>query len=231
MALKRDFYKALESILGPEYVSDDPVITETYANPVRRGLNVPPRFEAIALPKTTEEVQAIVKLCNRSKVQYKASSTGWLYSDPGGPNCIKLDLRRMDQIIEINEKSMYAVVEPYVVGAQLQAECMKRGLNCNLTGAGANCSALPLAAHVNLGHLSQSGSYGERNQLALEWVTGDGEIVRLGSLGCLDEWFCGDGPGPDHAAGRTRRLHQSGPETFPLAGPGHFPDGRRVSEI
>ena len=86
---------------------------------------------------------------------------------------------------------MYAVVEPYVIGAQLQAECMKRGLNCNLTGAGGNCSALPLAAHVNLGHLSQSGSYGERNQLALEWVTGDGEIVRLGSLGTNGEWFCG----------------------------------------
>ena len=100
-------------------------------------------------------------------MQYKASSTGWLYCDATGPNCIKLDLRRMNHILEINEKSMYAVVEPYVIGAQLQAELMKRGLNCNLTGAGSNCSALPLAAHVNLGHLSQSGSYGERNQLPL----------------------------------------------------------------
>jgi glycolate oxidase len=235
MALKRDFYRALEDIIGPEYVSDDPVITETYANPVRAGLAVPPRFEAITLPKTTEEVQAIVKLCNRAKVQYKASSTGWLYSDPGGPNCIKLDLRRMDQIIEINEKSMYAVVEPYVIGAQLQAECMKRGLNCNLTGAGSNCSALPLAAHVNLGHLSQSGSYGERNQLALEWVTGDGEIVRLGSLGSLGEWFCGDGPGPSlrgivrgntmplgglgvYTKAAQKLYHWPGPATFPMEG-------------
>jgi glycolate oxidase len=235
MVLKRDFYKALEDILGPEFVSDDPVITETYANPVRHGLDVPPRFEAITLPKDTEEVQAIVKLCNRSKVQYKASSTGWLYSDPGKPNCIKIDLRRMNKIIEINEKSMYAVVEPYVVGGQLQAECMKRGLNCNVTGAGSNCSALPLAAHVNLGHLCQSGSYGERNQLALEWVTGDGEIVRLGSLGALDEWFCGDGPGPSlrgivrgntmplgglgvYTKAAQKLYHWPGPATFPMEG-------------
>jgi len=248
MALKRDFYKALEDILGPQYVSDDPVITETYANVIRAGMPAGPRFEAVALPRNTEEVQAIVKLCNKHRVQYKASSTGWLYSDPAGPNCIKLDLRRMNHIIEINEKSMYAVVEPYVIGAQLQAELMKRGLNCNLTGAGANCSALPLAAHVNLGHLSQSGSYGERNQLAMEWVTGDGEIVRFGSLGSLDEWFCGDGPGPSLRGiirGNTVPLgglgvftkaaqkvyHWPGPSTFPIEGispeyrPSYIPPG------
>jgi glycolate oxidase len=201
MALDNDFYSALEDILGPENVSRDPVVTESYSMPVR-GATIKskadyiPRFEAVTLPKDTVEVQAIVRLCNKHGVQFKASSTGWLYCDPTGPGCIKLDLRRMNRILEINEKSMYAVVEPYVIGAQLQAELMKRGLNCNLTGAGANCSALPLAAHVNLGHLSQSGSYGERNLLAMEWVTGDGELVRLGSLGSLDEWFCGDGPGP-----------------------------------
>ena len=98
---------------------------------------------------------------------------------------IKIDLRRMNRILEINEKSMYAVVEPYVIGAQLQAELMKRGLNCNQCGAGTNCSALPIAAHQGIGHLSQSASYGERNQLALEWVTPDGEIVRLGFSGVV----------------------------------------------
>jgi glycolate oxidase len=248
MALKRDFYKALEDILGPEYVSDDPAITETYANVVRHGIAVAPRFEAITLPNSTEQVQAIVKLCNRYKVQYKASSTGWLYSDPAGPNCIKIDLRRMNKIIEINVKGMYAVVEPYVVGAQLQAECMARGVNCNLTGAGANCSALPMAAHVNLGHLSQSGSYGERNLLAVEWVTPDGEIVRLGSLGSNDEWFCGDGPGPSlrgivrgnttplgglgvYTKAAQKLFHWPGPQTFPMEGyspkykPAYIPEG------
>jgi glycolate oxidase len=240
MALARDFYRALEDVLGPENVSQDPVVTESYSFPIRAAAAVSkdtylPRFEAVTLPKDTREVQAIVKLCNRHRVQYKASSTGWLYCDPTGPGCIKLDLRRMNRILEINERNMYAVVEPYVIGAQLQAELMKRGLNCNLTGAGSNCSALPLAAHVNLGHLSQSGSYGERNQLALEWVTGDGEIVRMGSLGSSDEWFCGDGPGPSLRGiirGNTVPLgglgvftkaaqkvyHWPGPATFPVEG-------------
>ncbi len=253
MALKRDFYRALEDLLGPENVSQDPVVTESYSFPIRaatKGKNNEylPRYEAVALPKDTAQVQAVIKLCNKWKVQFKASSTGWLYSDPAGPGCIKLDLRRMNRILEINEKNMYAVVEPYVIYAQLQAELMKRGLNCNITGAGSNCSALPLAAHANLGHLSQSGSYGERNQLAIEWVTGEGEIIRLGSLGSSGEWFSGDGPGPSLRGivrGNTTPLgglgvftkaaqkvyHWPGPAKFPIEGispryaPSHIPDG------
>jgi glycolate oxidase len=201
MSIKKELYRALEDVLGPENISEDPAITYSYT-PVTGTVMEPPMgmatpmFEAITLPKDTKEVQAIVKLCNKYKTQYKASSTGWAYCDPSGPGCIKIDLRRMNHIIEINEKNMYAVVEPYVLYGQLHAELMKRGLNCNITGAGANCSALPLAAHANLGQLSVSGSYGDRNLLAFEWVTPDGEIVRAGSLEAVGEWFCGDGPGP-----------------------------------
>ena len=202
-----------------------------------------PRFEAITLPQNTEEVQAIVKICNKYKVQFKASSTGWgFFGDPGGPGVIKIDLRRMNHIIEINEKNMYAVVEPYVIYAELQAELMKRGLNCNITGAGSNCSALPLAAHEGLGHLSVSGSYGERNLLGAEWVTPEGEIVRLGSLGTLGEWFCGDGPGPSlrgiirgnvmplgglgvFTRAAQKIYHWPGPAIFPVEGisPQYYP--------
>jgi glycolate oxidase len=239
MALKRDIYRALEDVVGSENISEDPVILDSYAwrscliaGPVK----FVPRFEAVTLPIKTEEVQAIVKLCNRYKIQFKAGSTHWgIYNDPGGPGVVKIDLRRMNRILEINEKNMYAVVEPYVIGAQLQAEVMKKGLICNITGAGSNCSALPLAAHQGIGHLSQSLSYGERNQLALEWVTPDGEIVRLGSLAAIGEWFCGDGPGPSLRGivrGNTMPLgglgvytkaaqkvyHWPGPPTFPIEG-------------
>jgi glycolate oxidase len=237
MAIKQEIYRVLEDVVGPEYISADPAILDSYAwrmnTPVVRFV---PRFEAVTLPKTTEEVQAIVRICNKYRIQFKASSSGWgFFGDPGGPGVIKLDLRRMNRILEINEKNMYAVVEPFVIFAQLQAELMKRGLNCNITGAGSNCSALPLAAHQGLGHLSISGSYGERNQLALEWVTPDGEIVRVGSLGSLGEWWCGDGPGPSlrgiirggvtplgglgvFTKAAQKLYHWPGPSTFPIEG-------------
>jgi glycolate oxidase len=239
MALIKDQYSAFEDIVSPENISADPVILYPYS--WRSGLyagieKFTPRFEAAVLPQSAEEVQAIVRLCNKFKLQFKASSTGWgPYNDATGPGVIKIDLRRMNRILEINEKNMYAVVEPYVIGAQLQAELMKRGLNCNQCGAGTNCSALPIAAHQGIGHLSQSASYGERNQLALEWVTPDGEIIRLGSLGSSDEWFCGDGPGPSlrglvrgnvvplgglgvYTKAATKIYHWPGPATFPIEG-------------
>jgi glycolate oxidase len=239
MALGKDHYSAFEDIVGTENISANPEIL--YAYSWRSGLyagadKFTPLFEAVVLPQTTGEVQAIVRLCNRFGLKFKASSTGWgPYNDATGPGVIKIDLRRMNRIIEINEKGMYAVVEPYVIGAQLQAECMKRGLICNQCGAGANCSALPIAAHQGIGHLSQSASYGERNQLGLEWVTPEGEVVRLGSSGSLDKWFCGDGPGPSlrgvvrgnvtplgglgvYTKAATKLYHWPGPDTFTIEG-------------
>jgi glycolate oxidase len=239
MALKKEQYSAFEDILGPENISSDPVVLYSYS--WRSGLyagidKFTPLFEAVVLPDSTEQVQAVVRLCNRFRLQFKATSTNWgPYNDATGPGVVKIDLRRMNRILEINEKSLFAVVEPYVIGAQLQAECMKRGLVCNQNGAGTNCSALPIAAHQGLGHLSQSASYGERNQLALEWVTPEGDIVRLGSLGSSGDWFCGDGPGPSlrgivrgnvtplgglgvYTKAATKLYHWPGPATFPIEG-------------
>ncbi len=239
MTLKKEQYEALESILGPENISDDPEVLYPYS--WRSGLyagadKFTPLFEAVVLPHSALQVQAIVRLCNRFKLQFKASSTGWgPYNDATGPGVVKIDLRRMNRILEINEKNMFAVVEPYVIGAQLQAELMKRGLICNQCGAGANCSALPIAAHQGIGHLSQSASYGERNQLALEWVTPEGDLVSLGSLGSIGEWFCGDGPGPSlrglvrgnvvplgglgvYTKAATKVYHWPGPATFAIEG-------------
>jgi len=200
MAINKDQYLAFEDIVGPDNISDDRVVLFPYSwrsGLYASGQKFTPLFELAVLPENAEQVQAIVRLCNKFNLQFKASSTGWgPYNDAGGPGCIKIDLRRMNRIIEINEKNMYAVVEPYVIGAQLQAELMKRGLNFNMCGAGSNCSAMPLAAHQGIGQLSQSGSYGERNLLSVEWITPEGDLVKLGSLGSTDEWFCGDGPGP-----------------------------------
>jgi glycolate oxidase len=185
MALKKDVYREFEDVVGPEYICDDPTIMPSY-----HGVE----HAAVILPENTAQVQAIVKLCNKHKLPIAAISTAWTGMFP--PGIIYLDMRRMNRIIEINEKNMYAVVEPYVISGQLQAELFKRGLHMNMKGAGANCTAL-LRGH---GHLDQSTGGDDRNHLAVEWVTPEGEIVRTGALGSTDEWFCGDGPGPSMRA-------------------------------
>jgi glycolate oxidase len=208
MTLKREVYQALEEIVGPEYISEEPAILDAYA--LHWGLKAftgnpfGTRHEAVVLPGNTEEVRAIVKKCNEHEIKFKAMSTGWgSMNGAGSEGVIQLDMRRMNRILEINEKAMYAVVEPYVIGAQLQAELMKRRLTCNIISAGSNTSALPLTALMGCGPTSVSTSYSNRNILGVEWVLPTGEILRLGSLGSGAGWFCGDGPGPS-LRGMTR---------------------------
>jgi glycolate oxidase len=203
MALtNRDAYQALEDILGPEYISEEPATLDTYAfqfgAEAVTGTPFLNRAGAVVLPGSTDEIQTIVKVCNRYNVKFKASSTGWgVYNGLGmDDNSIQIDVRRLNRIIEINEKSMYAVVEPYVICSQLQAELMKRGFHNNIIGAGSSTSSLPIVAHQGLGQSAVSTSYGDRNVLAVEWVLPDGELLKLGSLGSGAGWFCGDGPGP-----------------------------------
>jgi len=220
MALSKDLYAALEDVVGEEYICDDPVIMPSYHGT---------EFAAVVLPQNTAEVQAIVRLCNKHRLKFRPVCTGWTGMFP--PGIIYLDLRRMNRIIEINEKNMYAVVEPYVITAQLQAELMKRGLHMNVKGAGANCSAM-LRGH---GHLDQTTSGDDRNHLAIEWVTPEGDIVRSGSLGSSGEWFSGDGPGPSIRSILTsavppgvtpgvftkaalKTYHWPGPAQFPIQG-------------
>jgi glycolate oxidase len=217
VALKKDVYKEFESVVGAENICNDPAIMPAYFNI---------KFAAVILPGNTAEVQAVVSLCNKHKLQFGTGSTGWMGMFP--PDVIYLDLRRMNKIIEINEKNMYAVVEPYVISSQLQAELMKRGLNCNIKGAGSNTSAI-LKGH---GHMDQTTGGDDRNYLAVEWVTPEGEIIRLGSLGSSGEWFCGDGPGPSLRAmisgtvppGVTPGVFtKAAQKVYPWPGPIEFP--------
>jgi glycolate oxidase len=202
MALPRNVLRILEDIVGPENISDEPVVLDTYAfqylAETVTGTKFCARPGAVVLPGSTEEVQAIVKTCNRYRVKFKALSTGWgVWNTVGGEGTIQLDLRRMNRILDIDDKNMYAVVEPYVIGAQLQVEAMKRGLNCHIIGAGANFS--PLASCTSMVGHGLSGifmGFSARNPLAVEWVLPTGDILRLGSLGSGAGWFCGDGPGP-----------------------------------
>jgi glycolate oxidase len=201
MTLSKEAFKALQDCVGPAYVSQEPAILDGYA--WQAYANTDPkkwikRPVAVALPASTEEVQAIVKTCNKYGLKFKAFSTGWgAWGGPTEEGVVQIDLRRMDRIIDIDEKNMSAVVEPYVCGGQLQAEAMKRGLNCHIIGAGPNCSVLASATSAwGLGHDSIYMSYSARNVLGLELVTPDGEILKLGTCGSGLGWFLGDGPGP-----------------------------------
>lgn len=203
-------FEALVEVVGPQNVSRHEAIIDTYAfqwcaeiNNVIAGQPISRYYiqpAAVILPGSTEEVQKIVKICNQYKLRFKAFSTGL------GPwNCvssertIQVDLRRMNKIIKIDANNQYAVVQPYVSGAQLQAEAIKYGLNCHMPGAGPQVS--PLASTTSMcgpGFTSASTGFAGRNMLGVEIVLPSGELLRAGALGQKNDpdWFSGDGPGP-----------------------------------
>ena len=121
MTLPRDVYQALEHIVGANNISDDPAVLDSYRYSLAHTAihlgpfynTFTPRGAAVLMPGSTEEVQAIVKLCNKYKIKFKASSTFWsAQAYPSEEDTIQLDMRRMDRILEIDAKNMYAVVEP-----------------------------------------------------------------------------------------------------------------------
>ena len=206
MALDKDIYRAFEDIVGEDNICDDPAVLDCYRYPLTHtaihlgpyyGVYTP-RGAAVLLPGSTGEVQAIVRACNRYKLKVKASSTFWSAQGyPTEEGAIQLDMRRMDRILEIDEKNMIAVIEPHVIGATLQAEAMKLGLNTHIHGPGASCSLLASATSLNgMGPDSYYMGNNYDNLVGAEWVMPDGEILRTGTLGSHGDWHYSEGPGP-----------------------------------
>ena len=204
MALDKKIYKEFEAIVGKDNISDDrgvraayqciPAQSSDHRGPFPGRTPLP---DAVILPGSTEEVQKIIKLCNKYKIPFKASSTFWsTMGYIGDDGSIQMDMRRMNKF-EIDAKNMYIICEPWVIGATAQAEAMKYGLNLNIPGVG--CSSSPVASTsswVGFGPQTIFMGAATENLLGCEWVLPDGEVLRTGSLGAGSGWFCGEGPGP-----------------------------------
>jgi len=202
MKLTNEEYKALEDIVGPEYITQEPVIMETYnqiwGNKLAFGdkRHNPPA--AVLLPANTGEVQAIVRYCNKADILFKASARAFEYVATylAKARGILLELKRMNKILEIDVKNMHAVVEPFVTVWELQNAAGKVGLYTGKPGVGYTASVISLACchqEMTISQLYTSG-YG-RNVLGCEWVLPTGEILNLGTAGREEGWFSGDGPG------------------------------------
>jgi hypothetical protein len=214
------------------------------------------RPDCIVLPSSTEDVQSIYKLANRYGFIVIPRGSGMInaaFPNPtqrmiGKPICI-IDPKRMDKVLKVDPLNMYAVIEPYVCFAALQAEAMKVGCMAPSPPAGSQISALAnIQWHGAYGN-SWLSALGANQLLSFEVVLPNGEILRSGSIsqqGPEEDWIWNDGPGPDlrgffrgaqfgHAGGMgmvtkisTRLFPWPGPSVFPTNGnavekESHFP--------
>ena len=237
MSLPKGAYQALESALGPENVCDDPGVTCAYSymwllysTHAQSGRYRP---AAVALPGSTEDVQTIIKIANRYKFNYIPVGTNLLPPTiPVRPDTVVIDPKRMNRILEIDEKNMFAVVEPYVTYAQLQAETMKRGLTITVAEAGAQVSVLANNMFQGMGGTGHKFGY-NRGVLGCDWVLPTGELLKIGSrANPTAGWFWGDCAGLNlkgllrgdsgHCGG-LGMVTTMAVKLFPYPGPKEFP--------
>ncbi len=203
--ISSEVYEILEAIVGKSNISNNPTICEGY----RCG---PGGYEAglgyervmtqvpacVIMPANTEEVQKIVRVCNRYNIAYVPYSTGFYgpRSHPHYKNELIIDLKRMVEF-EIDEKHLFAVVGPGIIYSQLQEECLKRGAYVVIGGGGAQASVIANLIGDGWSPLSHRIGLPHRRILGTELVLPDGEVVRTGSLATGNDPFWGEGPGPD----------------------------------
>ena len=195
-------YQALVDAIGQEYVSNDPAVTQAYTKnfwfesiPKERQF----RPAAIVLPGSVEDVQTIIRICNRFECPFVPVSTNlWTTCIPSGPGYVLIDSKRMDRIMKIDEKNMNATIEPYVTYAQLHSEGIKKGLTLGIPMSSSQVSVLANHLFCGITGMNHWTGYQHKNILSVEMVLPDGEILEIGSRGLPNAGnFWGEGPGPD----------------------------------
>ncbi|NKJ49049.1 p-cresol methylhydroxylase [Burkholderia sp. SG-MS1] len=112
--------KEFQRIVGSEWVFTSEEDLDLYRDAYSPYWGEPEerRASAAVAPKSTEEVQAVVRIANQYKIPIYAISTGknlgYGGSAPAYTGSVVIDLKRMGKILEVNEKQAYCVVEPGV---------------------------------------------------------------------------------------------------------------------
>ncbi len=166
------------------------------------GAQPPRKSDYVVMPKTVEEVQEIVKLANELEMPITPMGGGLTLSALHVPvkGGIVLDLKRMDRIIEVNDKSKYVIVEAGVSQGALKSYLEKNYPHLQHSTP----EAPPIATVVgNLlihghGHLTSMHGVNSNMINGMEVVLPTGEICKIGSCSVSPYWFT-KGPLPDLA--------------------------------
>ncbi len=119
--------KKLATIVGEEHVTTDPETIALYAQD--QSFTPLGRPHYVAFPKSTTEVQDVVKLAGEHSIPVVPRSSAVSLYGAGIPTegGILLDLKRMNQILEIDDRNWYAIIEPGVTFGQFQEALESHG--------------------------------------------------------------------------------------------------------
>jgi 4-cresol dehydrogenase (hydroxylating) len=192
----RDFNRALSAwrdTVGAEWVftsADDVALYRDAYSPYWDEPEERVASAAVA-PSTLEQVQAVVRVANQYRVPLYAISTGrnlaYGGSAPVYSGSVVLDLKRMNRVLEVNERNAYALVEPGVSYFDLYEHITRANLDVwidppdpgwgsvlgNALDGGGGWTAYPFRDHFGA-------------HCGMEVVLASGEVVRTG-MGALPD--------------------------------------------
>src|ERR1700704_2716155 len=111
----------LRTIAGDRGLISSPEELHTYECDGLTNFRVMPR--AVLLPNSTEQVQAIVRVCHRERMPFVARGSGTGLSGGATPveNGIVISLVRMNRILEVDFPNARVLVEPGVLNLDVSA--------------------------------------------------------------------------------------------------------------
>ncbi|WP_022666195.1 FAD-binding oxidoreductase [Desulfospira joergensenii] len=181
--------KKLREIVGENNATDYKHIRYAYSYDL--SFVSPKLPEYVVMPTSVEQVQEVMKFANQEKISVTPFTAGTnigglCIPENGG---ILLDMKRMNQIIRIDDESHYCVIEPGVSHAKLASELAKLGLRWSWPVGPPSASVSSNAICHGIGGLS--GRYGLNSEeiTSMEVVLPTGELVRVGSCAIQeDSW-------------------------------------------
>jgi len=179
--LAASFVLELSRVLGAEHVITEPEQLRVYECDGLTGHRAIP--ELVALPASTEEVQAVVRACHRDRIPFVARGAGTGLSGGATPLAggVVISLARMNRILEIDLGSQRIVVEPGVANLEVTRAVANDGYFYAPDPSSQQVCTIGGNVAENSG-----GAHCLKNGFTVHHVTGvtlvlpDGEVVELG---------------------------------------------------
>ncbi len=176
-----DACNALKNVVGTANVVTETSILQEYQTATFKTERT---ILAVVRPETTAEVQECLKIANLYKTPVYPISTG-LNSGygsrvPTADDCIVLELKRMNAIIDFNEELAYVTIEPGVTQQQLYdfLQEKKSSLWMDATGSYTGHSIIGNIAERGFGHTPYGDHFA--NVGGMEVVLPQGECIHTG---------------------------------------------------
>jgi len=197
---QKDFDAALSEFrdaVGADWVFTESADVDLYRDAYSPawGEDSERRASAAVAPETTEELQAIMRAANKRKIPVYPISTGknlgYGGSAPNLSGSVVIDLKRMNKVIEVNDKRHFAIVEPGVSYFDLYEYITENNLQVWIDVPGPGWGSL-VGNALDHGVGDTYSIY--RSHFAahcgMEIVLADGTLVRtgMGALPGSDTW-------------------------------------------